>query len=127
MKKLSTTPRPRTQTRGSLYLFPTLDEQKFPLRKLDNEVLPDSTEKLMEAVNRLVTAGDWTEVKRSKGKPIPIFAIPAAHVERELHGLNDPELTQALFNGTLSVARFKRTRPAARSRRKRKLAPARRL
>jgi hypothetical protein len=127
MQELSTTPKSRTQTRMKLYLFPTLDQEQFPLRKIDREVLPDLTVKLTEAVNRLVTAGEWTEVRRSKGKPIPIFAIPAAHVERELRGLNDPELTQALLNGTLSVARSQGTRPAARSRRKKKLAPARQL
>jgi hypothetical protein len=64
----------------------------------------------MKAANRLVTVGDWTEVKRSKGKPITIFTIPAAHVEQELRELNDPRLTQALLGGALSEARSHRKR-----------------
>jgi hypothetical protein len=132
MAKLSRTPKPRSQTRGKLYLFPTLDQEEFPLRKLtqregsggssstqqgDAEMWLTLTRKLTEAVDRLVAAGDWTEAKRSNGKQTQMFAVPTAQVERELQELNDPTLTQALLGATLRVACSRRTRRAPRSRR----------
>jgi hypothetical protein len=120
---ISPTPKPRSQTRGKLYLFPTLDQEKFPPRKLrsaqqgDAEMQLALTRKLTEAVDRLVAAGNWTEAKRSAGNQTRVFAVPTAQVERELRELNDPTLTQALLGATLRAACSRGTNRAPKSRR----------
>jgi hypothetical protein len=85
MRKLSGTPKSRAPTRAKIYLFPTLDQRLFAVRKLpqrtqgnsdenrsiqkgDVEVRHALTQKFAEAVSRLVAAGKLSDVARPGGK-----------------------------------------------------------
>jgi hypothetical protein len=134
MRKLSGTQTSRAPTRAKIYLFPTLDQRQFAVRKLpqrtqgnsdgnrsiqkgDVEVRHALTQKLAEAVSRLLAAGKLGDVARPGGKKTTTFIIPADHLERELQELNDPALTQELLVTTLREARSQRE--PGKSRRKR--------